>query len=393
MTSARPGVNLAWLSLAMFLGMTLWFSATAANGPIVAEFHLTSGQAAWLTMAVQGGFVVGTLVSALLTLPDVLNPRRLMAIGCLVGAAANGALVLAPNLGALVALRATTGAALACVYPPGMKVAAGWFEQRRGTALGVLIGALTVGSAFPHLLAAMSASIPWRVLMLWASALALAGGAIVVSLVGDGPYVTRSQRFEPSAAAAVFVEPQSRAAMFGYLGHMWELYAVWTWIATVSSSALAFVTIASGAIGSAAAGVYADRFGQARVARWAMAASALCCCASPWLLRAPAALLVPFAIVWGVAVVADSAQLSALIARFSPRDHVGTALTVQTCTGFLLTMGSIRLLPVVADRIGWTWAFVALAPGPILGAAALKALSRSAALKGSATGAFGSAGL
>src|SRR5581483_6740674 len=266
--SHRPPVfHLAWLSVAMFLGMTLWFSATAANAAIVLEFDLTSGETAWLTMAVQGGFVVGTLISALLTLPDVVNPRRLFAVGCAVGAASNAGLVLAPNVLTLIALRVATGAALACVYPPGMKVAAGWFEQRRGTALGVLVGALTVGSAFPHLLAALSAAIPWRVLMLWASALAVSGGAIVWKFVGDGPYVTRSARFDPSAAATVFVDAPSRAAMFGYLGHMWELYAVWTWIATVTGSALAFVTIASGAIGSAAAGVYADRFGQARVAR------------------------------------------------------------------------------------------------------------------------------
>ena len=359
----------------MFLGMTLWFSATAANAAIVREFQLTSGETAWLTMAVQGGFVLGTLVSALLTLPDVVNPRRLMAIGCGVGAAANGALVLAPGVAALIALRVVTGAALACVYPPGMKVAAGWFERRRGTALGVLIGALTVGSAFPHLLAALATTIPWRVLMLWASALAVAGGGIVASFVGDGPYVTRSARFEPSAAAAVFADPKSRAATFGYLGHMWELYAVWTWVATVTGSAVAFVTIASGAIGSAAAGVYADRFGQARVARWAMVISAACCIASPWLLAAPLPIVLPFTIVWGVAVVADSAQLSALVAHFSPRDHVGTALTVQTCAGFLLTMVSIRLLPVVAGATGWRWAFVALAPGPLIGAAALHALS------------------
>ena len=374
--SHRPPVfHLAWLSVAMFLGMTLWFSATAANAAIVLEFDLTSGETAWLTMAVQGGFVVGTLISALLTLPDVVNPRRLFAVGCAVGAASNAGLVLAPNVLTLIALRVATGAALACVYPPGMKVAAGWFEQRRGTALGVLVGALTVGSAFPHLLAALSAAIPWRVLMLWASALAVSGGAIVWKFVGDGPYVTRSARFDPSAAATVFVDAPSRAAMFGYLGHMWELYAVWAWIATVTGSALAFVTIASGAIGSAAAGVYADRFGQARVARWALLVSAACCCLSPWLLRAPLLVGLPFAVVWGVAVVADSAQLSALVARFSPRDHVGTALTVQTCTGFLLTMVSIRLLPLVADRTGWTWAFVALAPGPLIGAAALRRLA------------------
>src|SRR5213593_4311733 len=178
-----PKVQLAWLSLAMFLGMTMWFSATAANAPIVAEFHLASAETAWLTMAVQGGFVIGTLLSAALNLPDIINPRKLFAIGCVLGAVANAALTQAGGTVQLIALRAATGASLAWVYPPGMKVAAGWFDRRRGAALGILIGALTIGSAFPHLLAAASARIPWRVLVLSASALAIVGGAVAVLAV------------------------------------------------------------------------------------------------------------------------------------------------------------------------------------------------------------------
>src|SRR5439155_6217234 len=207
-----------------FLGMTMWFYATTANGPIVTEFHLTPAETAWLTMAVQAGFVVGTLVSAILNLPDVVNARRLMALGCVAGAAANAALVRAGDAAILIALRLATGVALAWVYPPGMKVAAGWFERRRGAALGILIGALTVGSAFPHLLAAASAQIPWRTLMLSASTLALCGGAIVLLAVGDGPYVAASARFDPHAIVRVFAHRPARLATLGYLGHMWELY-------------------------------------------------------------------------------------------------------------------------------------------------------------------------
>jgi len=388
--AASPGVQLAWLSLAMFFGMTLWFSATAANAPIVAEFHLSTAETAWLTMAVQGGFVIGTLLSALLNLPDIINPRRLFAVGCVLAAASNAALVRADGAAALIALRVTTGAALAWVYPPGMKVAAGWFEQRRGAALGVLIGALTVGSAFPHLLASASATIAWRALMLSASGLAILGGVIVVTLVGDGPYVASRARFDPAAVARVFADRRTRLATLGYLGHMWELYAVWTWIAAFASaslgfgggatpsspagSAVAFATIGSGAIGSAAAGWFADRLGKARVAGWAMIVSGACCAAAGFVFRAPPALLFMFAVVWGVAVVADSAQLSALVAQYSPRDHVGTALTIQTCAGFLLTMASIRLLPIAARAIGWQWAFICLVPGPLLGALALRRL-------------------
>ena len=392
-----PAVQLAWLSLAMFLGMTLWFSATAANAPIVAEFHLSSSQTAWLTMAVQGGFVIGTLISALVNLPDIVNPRRLFATGCVVAAAANAALVRADGVLMLIALRIATGAALAWVYPPGMKIAAGWFQERRGAALGVLIGALTIGSAFPHLLASASATIPWRTLMLTASALALLGGASVVTFVADGPYVGSSARFDPAAVGRVFADRGTRLATLGYLGHMWELYAVWTWIAAFASSsfgvgggatpsspagsAVAFVTIGSGAIGSAAAGWFADRIGKARVATWAMMVSGVCCAAAGFLFHAPAPVLYLFAVIWGVAVVADSAQLSALVAQFSPRDHVGTALTLQTSAGFLLTMASIRLLPIAAQAIGWQWVFICLVPGPVFGVLALRGLADAPALQ------------
>jgi MFS family permease len=383
-----PGVQLAWLSLAMFLGMTLWFSATAANAPIITEFHLSAAEAAWLTMAVQGGFVVGTLVSAMLNLPDVLNARRLFMVGCLLGAIANAALVVAPGQRTLVALRVVTGAALAWVYPPGMKVAADWFNERRGMALGTVVGALTIGSAFPHLLAAASATIPWRTLMLIASALAVVGGGVVVTCVGDGPYVARSARFDRSAVARVFSDRQTRLATLAYLGHMWELYAAWTWIAAFATAAaaahasaapvlgsiVAFATIASGAIGSVATGAFADRTGKARIAGWAMLASGTCCAIAGAVFRAPFVVVVLFAVVWGVAMAADSAQLSALVAQYSPSDHVGTALTIQTCVGFLLTMASIRLLPIVAQAIGWQWAFLVLVPGPLLGALALRGL-------------------
>jgi MFS family permease len=387
-----PGSQLAWLSLAMFFGMTLWFSATAANGPIVAEFRLSGADTAWLTMAVQGGFVIGTLISAILNLPDVVNARRLFAIGCVAAAASNTALVRASGPAALILLRVVTGAALAWVYPPGMKIAAGWFERRRGAALGVLVGALTVGSAFPHLLAAASTTVPWRTLMVSASALALVGGVLVVGVVRDGPYVASSARFDPAAVTRVFADRRTRLATLGYLGHMWELYAVWTWIAAFAAasfgfvggstpasqagSTVAFTTIASGAIGSAAAGWFADRLGKARIATWAMVVSGVCCLVSGFLFHAPPVVLYLFAIVWGVAVVADSAQLSALVAEYSPRDHVGTALTIQTCAGFLLTMASIRLLPVAAQATGWQWVFICLVPGPVFGVLALRGLRK-----------------
>jgi MFS family permease len=230
--------------------------------------------------------------------------------------------------------------------------------------------------------------------MIAASTLALVGGVLVVSCVADGPYVAASAPFDPSAAARVFADRRTRLATLAYLGHMWELYAVWTWMAAFAAasfgvagaptpaspagSAVAFTTIASGAIGSAAAGWFADAVGKARIAAWAMIVSGACCALAGFLFLAPPPLLFAFAVVWGVAVVADSAQLSALVAEFSPRDHVGTALTLQTCTGFLLTMASIRLLPVAAQAIGWQWVFVCLVPGPVFGVLALRGLAKPA---------------
>jgi MFS family permease len=343
-------------------------------------------------MAVQGGFVAGTLASAMLNLPDVINARRLFAAGCICGAAANAGLVGAPTAVSLIALRVATGVSLAWVYPPGMKIAAGWFRERRGAALGVLIGALTTGSAFPHLLAATSASVPWRVLMLGASALAIVAAGVVKVFVEDGPFVAASAPFRADAVLRVFADRGTRLATLGYLGHMWELYAVWTWIAAFATagvypslasgvapssrvgSAIAFLMIASGAAGSAMAGWSADTIGKSRIARWAMIASGACAAISWSVFGAPLPIVAAFAVVWGVAVVADSAQLSALVAQYSPRDHVGTALTIQMCAGFLLTMASIRLIPALAHVVGWQWAFVVLVPGPALGALALRGL-------------------
>jgi MFS family permease len=258
-----------------------------------------------------------------------------------------------------------------------------------------LIGALTIGSAFPHLLAVASAAIRWRTLILSASALAVGGAVIVLVAVGDGPYVSVTAPFDPRAVLRVFAHRPSRLATLGYLGHMWELYAMWTWMAAFATasvhattaaaatppaspagSALAFITIASGAGGSVAAGLFADRVGKARIASAAMLASGTCAALAGFVFGRSIVVLTILAIVWGVTVVADSAQLSALVAEHSPRDHVGTALTVQTCSGFLLTMASIRLVPVVARTIGWQWAFVCIAPGPFAGAVALRGLTQ-----------------
>ena len=378
------------VAAAQLLGMTLWFSATAAAPSIATELSISPSTMAWLTMAVQAGFVVGTLVSATLNLADVLNARRLFAIGCVAGAIANGSIALADTPAAIIALRFGTGLALACVYPPGLKIAAGWFLERRGAALGVVVGALTLGSAFPHMLAWLAAGVPWRALMAVSSLLALAGAVIVALWVKDGPYVSASAPFDRHAVGLVLRNRGVRLATLGYLGHMWELYAMWTWIpafaaasivaaggtAARQGSLIAFVTIASGAAGCVIAGLRADDWGKAQTAGAAMVVSGACSLAAGLVFAAPLGVLIGFAVVWGFSVVADSAQFSALVSEYSPRTHVGTALTLQTCAGFLLTMISMRLLPAVAASTGWRWAFLTLVPGPVIGALVMRRLAR-----------------
>jgi len=385
--TAMAGRMLVLVALGELLGMTVWFSATAAAPSIAQEFNLDPAARAWLTMAVQAGFVAGTLITATTNIADLINPRRLFLIGGLVAACVNGALAFAPTATAIIALRFCTGMALAWVYPPGLKIAAGWFLERRGAALGFVVGALTFGSALPHLLAWLGSGLAWRSVVDLASISAAAGALLVGFGVADGPYVTTSAPFDRHALRIVWRRRGARLATLGYLGHMWEVYAMWTWIAafaanglaghagTTDGSLIAFTTIASGAIGCAAAGNWADAWGKPRIAGTAMVISASCALISPWFFQASLASLIAFTAVWGFTVVADSAQFSALVVEHSPRTLVGTALTLQISAGFLLTMVSMRLVPVVAARVGWRWAFVILVPGPAFGAWAMKRLS------------------
>jgi MFS family permease len=393
--------QLTLLSLAELFALSLWFSASAVLPALTREWDLGGSGAAGLTIAVQAGFIVGTLASALVNLPDVFSARRVMTVGIVLGAAANGALALwASSLGTGLALRFATGVCLAGAYPPAMKIMATWFREGRGLAIGILVGALTVGSAIPHLVPGLT-ELPWRGTLLTASALALVGAAVVQLFVVEGPHRFPAARFDVRMAAAIFGERGPRLACFGYLGHMWELYAMWAWIAAflaasleargggryagLNASSAAFVVIALGAFGCWAGGVVSDRWGRTTLTMIAMALSGACALLIGFTFGGPPWLTLLVAIGWGITIIADSAQFSTAITELSAPAYVGTALTTQTCAGFALTMLSIWLIPPLVTRLGWRWAFAALAIGPALGIVAmgrLRALPEASRLAG-----------
>jgi len=372
--------TLALLAIAELLGMSLWFSGSAVVPALTREWRLSETAAGWLTLSVQIGFVVGTLLSALFNLPDIISPRHLFTLTAICGAIVNAAFGwFAHSASVGITLRFLTGMFLAGVYPPAMKILATWFRHGRGLALGVLVGALTLGKATPYLINGIG-SYNWRTNVTFVSLLAVMGGVVVLLFVSDGPFALPAARFDLSQAGKVFRNHGVRLANLGYLGHMWELYAMWTWIpfmiraslsARHSSTAFAevgsFVVIGCGAVGCVVAGLIADRVGRTIVTSVAMAISGSCCLVIGLFFGAnPIALLIVAAI-WGASVVADSAQFSACVTELGDPQYIGTALTLQTCLGFLLTTISIELIPRVEKLVGWRYAFVILAPGPLFG--------------------------
>ncbi|MGH8931607.1 MAG: MFS transporter [Egibacteraceae bacterium] len=382
---------LAVLSVATLLAMTTWFSASAVLPQLRAEWQLTSNQASLLTIAVQLGFVAGALLSAVFNLADILPPRRLMLLGALGAAAANGLLVVVDRPVPGLVLRFVTGAFLAGVYPPSLKAMATWFQRGRGTALGVMVGALTVGSALPHLVNGFG-GLRWQTVILITSLLTLAGGLIAEVVGRDGPFPFASARFDPRRAGVVFTDRGVRLASVGYFGHMWELYAMWTWFATFfadvliahgrsepqQSAALAtFSVIGIGAAGCVVGGILSDRWGRTRAAGLAMVASGSCAVIIGFLWAAPPAVVLVIGLIWGFWVVADSAQFSTIVTEVADQASVGTAVTLQLAIGFTLTVVTIWLVPVLRDNFTWQWSFAFLAPGPLLGTLAMMRLLRS----------------
>ena len=382
--------QLRLIALVQVLAMATWFSASAVVPALRQEWGVGTGSATLLTVAVQLGFVVGALGSAALNLADRLPTHRLVAGSAAVAAAATATIALAvDSLGPAVALRLVTGVALAGVYPPGLKLMTSWFDRGRGFALGVLVGALTLGSALPQLVNSIAA-LPWRGVLLVAAGCAAAAAVLAWTLVRPGPLARPAPPLAPAFVLTLFRERGPRLANLGYFGHMWELYAVWTWLPAYLTASLAargedpsrttvgltsFAVIGlAGVAGCLVGGRLGDRLGRARVAGWAMRGSAACCLLAAAAFGGHPVLVVTVLAVWGFTVIADSGLFSSCVADVVDPRYTGTALATQTAVGFLLTIVTINAVPYVVDATSWRVATVLLALGPVVGAVAMARL-------------------
>jgi len=380
---------LVLLTGAVILSMTTWFSATAILPQLTAQWQLSGLAQTWMTNGVQLGFVAGALSLSLVNLPDIAPLRLLMGIAAALAAVFNLALLLAPSAEVAIALRFLTGIALAGVYPPALKLVATWFVRGRGLAMGTMIGGLTLGSAFPHLLRALFAGLDWRFVVATASGLTLGGAMVFLALVREGPYPFSRAVFDPRQIGRVVRNRAVALANLGYFGHMWELYAAWGWFLAFASAAsvtsamspagislLVFGVVASGIVGCLIGGVLADRIGRTATTIIMMTLSGLCALAIGLSFDGPLWLFVGLAVLWGMTIIADSAQFSAMTTEVGDSDLIGTALAFQLGIGFALTIVSLTVVPMLAAAIGWQWAFVILAPGPLIGIVAMLLLRR-----------------
>jgi MFS family permease len=369
----RPWHILPVIVVGQFAGTSMWFAGNAVLPDLQAHLQFEGGVAP-LTSSVQLGFIAGTLLLAMSGLADRFSARATFLFCAMGGAAANLAVLAAGTLPAVLSARFATGLFLAGVYPIGMKIAAGWYRAGLGRALGLLVGALVLGTAFPHLLRGLGAEVPWRWVIIGTSLMSAAGGAAVYAAVPDGPWIRQGTGFDPGAIVRVFRIAEFRRAALGYFGHMWELYTVWALVPlllalhverggpSLSISLWSAAIIGVGFVGCAVGGLLSKRVGSKTVAAASLVVSGVCCLVAAWL--PGSSVFLPLMLVWGVAVVADSPQFSALNAGAAPPELVGTGLTVVTALGFALTIVSVQLVDALPSL---SVALPVLAIGPALG--------------------------
>lgn len=380
------GRSLIYVSLATFFSLSVWFSTNAISGALELEKSIDESSIAVLTIAVQLGFVFGTLVIAITNLSDLFNARTLFFVCATMAAVMNLLVIPIESAPLLIAARFATGAFLGGVYPPAMKVISGWYKKGRGFALGTMVGALTIGSGSPHLLRSVFSD-NWQAVIIGSSVLAILGGVVLRLLVIDGPHDVKGAKFNPRYLTGALRERAPALALTGYLGHQWELYAMWAWIGAYMlyvvgdhsvvgtsldlTSALTFSVFLAGAIACSYAGVWSEKIGRTTVTSIAMIISGGIAAFVGFIPSDMPVLIVVLVIVWGAAVIADSAQFSTAMTELSDPAYRGTMLTFQTGVGFALTAVSIWLLPIVKDSHGWGWAFSMLALGPVVGTLAM----------------------
>ncbi|WP_245622803.1 MFS transporter [Lysinibacillus contaminans] len=384
---------LGWIAIAELFALSMWFSASAILPQLEKEWGMSAVEGSWITLAVQIGFIVGAIISAFLGLADRFNVKKLFALACIIGALVNGLFILSPCITYGVLFRFLTGITMAGVYPTAVKLLSLWFPNKRGLGTGILVAALTLGSSLPHLLVLFTSNVNWKIIMIISSVLALLAAGIMQWVLPEAPA-------QPKRAGAISRDTlkkviRNRRVMLvncGYFGHMWELYAMWTWLPyflTASfrstlqgtslqemSTLLSFLTIGiAGAIGCIVGGIFAEKIGKVRLSMLAMAISAACCLIIGFTFEY-FWLTVIVSLIWGMSVIADSGQFSAAVTEFAESEYVGTALTFQMAIGFLLTTISIYIIPVFVTVIGWQWVFLILAIGPFVGIVAMNFLRR-----------------
>ena len=390
MTKQHSRLILPVIVVAQFLSTSIWFAGNSIVSDIVRIFQFNPGFVAHLTSVVQFGFITGTLVFALFTIADRFSPSLVFFVSAIVAALFNLAIIL-PGIHStgLLVFRFLTGFFLAGIYPVGMKIASDYYQKGLGKSLGFLVGALVLGTAFPHFIKTITAGLPWRYVIFYTSALSAAGGLILLLLVPDGPYRKQGPQLNISACLSGFANKNFRAAAFGYFGHMWELYAFWAFVPAmltiyknhfpqvdVNVPFWSFLIIGSGAIACICSGILSQYFGVKRIAAISLSLSCLCCFLSPLFLVSSFTVLIIFLLFWGIVVVADSPLFSTMVAQNAPEESRGTSLTIVNCIGFSITIISIQLINVLSAHVNSSYLYMVLAIGPVFGLIALLAPKR-----------------